>query len=343
MVKRDTLLDVLKGIGITLVVLGHILHNYIGSLIYLFHIPLFFFLSGVGLSYSSKHNVVGVEGYFRSLMVPYFAFSLISFLYWVFIEYRFRPSDIPPLFMGIVGTWDVKIQEFINIFTAYSAEKAFEYNIVLWFLPCLFCTLVLYKAIKCYIPQYVSKIVLFVTIIGFAYQTHIPLLLWCADLSLVALSFVWLGDVAYRKIKDVHPIVLGGALILSIYIILSYNPSVDMRLHRFSEWWQFYIVAITMIVLIVRVAPFFMAYEYGIFQWIGKNSLIVMCMHEPIKRIVLKMVSILWGCDIAIIRSSFWLSFGVTLLVITIIFPFAEAINQYAPMLIGRKRAQIKQ
>ena len=335
--KRDALLDILKGIGIILVVLGHILQNGIGSIIYLFHMPFFFFLSGAGLGYSKKQNVIGVKGYLRSLMVPYFVFSLFSFLYWYFIENRFRPTNITPLFRGFVGTWDVKDQEFCNIFTAYSAEKAFEYNIVLWFLPCLFCTLILYKTIKCYLPQYTSMIVILFSIVGFVLHTRIPLLIWCADLALVALAFVWLGDITYKKIKNVHPIVLGGSVLLSIYIIASYNPSVDMRLHHFPEWWQFYIVAITMTVLIIRIAPFLLPYECGVLKWIGKNSLVIMCMHEPIKRIVLKIVSILLGCNLEVVRSSVLLSFGVTLLVIAIIYPIAKVINQYAPMLIGRK------
>ena len=212
MINRDVLLDVLKGVGIILVVLAHVLQNDIGSFIYLFHMPFFFFLSGAALSYSKKQNVIGIEEYLYSLMIPYFVFSLITFFYWFFIENRFRPSNIPSLFTGLVGDWDVKIQEFVNIFTAYSAERAFEYNIALWFLPCLFCTMVLYKAIKCYLPKYVSIIVIFVTIFRFVFQTHIPLLLWCADLALVALSFVWLGDVTYRKIRDVQPIVMGGAV-----------------------------------------------------------------------------------------------------------------------------------
>lgn len=42
MEKRDDLLDILKGLGILLVVMGHVLQNAIGAFIYLFHMPLFF-------------------------------------------------------------------------------------------------------------------------------------------------------------------------------------------------------------------------------------------------------------------------------------------------------------
>ena len=45
--ERYTWIDCIKGIGIFLVVLGHIYKdNYIGLWIYSFHMPLFFMLSG---------------------------------------------------------------------------------------------------------------------------------------------------------------------------------------------------------------------------------------------------------------------------------------------------------
>ena len=43
--QRDAVVDIAKGIGILLVVYGH-LHNPINTFIYAFHMPLFFFLSG---------------------------------------------------------------------------------------------------------------------------------------------------------------------------------------------------------------------------------------------------------------------------------------------------------
>lgn len=47
--SRSVLIDVLKGIGIILVVLGHITFGdqLVRKIIFSFHMPLFFFLSGV--------------------------------------------------------------------------------------------------------------------------------------------------------------------------------------------------------------------------------------------------------------------------------------------------------
>lgn len=45
---RDTTVDIAKGLGIFLVVLGHVpIPMWLCTPIYLFHMPLFFFLSGM--------------------------------------------------------------------------------------------------------------------------------------------------------------------------------------------------------------------------------------------------------------------------------------------------------
>lgn len=52
--KRDEQLDILKGIGIILVVFAHVCSGYASTLVFLFHMPLFFFLSGAAMSYSKS-------------------------------------------------------------------------------------------------------------------------------------------------------------------------------------------------------------------------------------------------------------------------------------------------
>lgn len=47
--NRDKSLDIMKGIGILLVVFAHVYHN--SGIIYQFHMPLFFILSGAAMTY----------------------------------------------------------------------------------------------------------------------------------------------------------------------------------------------------------------------------------------------------------------------------------------------------
>lgn len=52
--QRDSQLDILKGIGILLVVFAHTCKGDASGYVYLFHMPLFFFLSGAALSKREK-------------------------------------------------------------------------------------------------------------------------------------------------------------------------------------------------------------------------------------------------------------------------------------------------
>lgn len=58
MKQHDKMVDIAKGIGIVLVVVGHIASSSLGpitSIVYLFHMSLFFFLSGFYCNTSSLY------------------------------------------------------------------------------------------------------------------------------------------------------------------------------------------------------------------------------------------------------------------------------------------------
>lgn len=85
--KRIEYIDILKGIGIILVVLGHVTQNKpLFQFIYAFHMPLFFFVAGLFL----RNKFGFIKSHARSLMIPYFSFGFISYAYWTLIELRFR-------------------------------------------------------------------------------------------------------------------------------------------------------------------------------------------------------------------------------------------------------------
>ena len=77
---RNASLDRAKGIGILLVILGHLLvyKEHLSNIVYYFHMPLFFVISGCFLTYnpqiSLKDQVVKVC---YQLLFPYMFFHLI--------------------------------------------------------------------------------------------------------------------------------------------------------------------------------------------------------------------------------------------------------------------------
>jgi fucose 4-O-acetylase-like acetyltransferase len=136
---RQEWLDVLKGFGILFVVLGHALADGgLKTYIYAFHMPLFFFVSGY------LFDAEGVRGYgafigrrFRSLIVPYLLFALVSYLFFLYFL-----SGRTGLGMAAIARTDgwhpFFLDRLYGVVYANSAELLKIGNTALWFLPCLF-------------------------------------------------------------------------------------------------------------------------------------------------------------------------------------------------------------
>ena len=334
MKNRDSQLDILKGIGILLVVFAHICRGDATRYIYLFHMPLFFFLSGAALNYS-KEISFNFGKRFKQVMIPYITFSILCFLYWLLIEIRFRPLQSEDLFTGLFGTLDFRWQQFINIFVAFSFDNAFLYNIVLWFLPCLFVAMILYVAIRKYMRSYAYVGIAIVAALGlFLEKIHLPA---CTEIAFVTIPFIYFGESFYKKAQISSPIMGGVFLLLSISLIMFFNPHVDMRTHSYGSWWLFYAVAILLIFSLCTFSRCLVGRDWGILEWLGRNSLAIMCIHEPIKRILLVGMSKLTGMDSFVLRESITISLGVTFLLILLLVPVIIGIYKYSPWVVGKK------
>lgn len=81
--SRSATVDIAKGIGIMLVVLGHnwlsVRSGGLHRIIFSFHLPLFFFLSGVFLNPEKRFNRLVIDKS-RSLLKPYLLFCIIYIL-----------------------------------------------------------------------------------------------------------------------------------------------------------------------------------------------------------------------------------------------------------------------
>ena len=129
--------DVLKGIGINLVVLGHTTCNVeLGNWIYHFHMPLFFFFFCVFFSPSIQGLVKRV----RQILIPYLIFGVLSFIYWRFAEMRFRP---------LPENFDANM----HFFDLFWQTEQFRFNVPLWFLPCLLIVQSVGAVLFCFIKN----------------------------------------------------------------------------------------------------------------------------------------------------------------------------------------------
>lgn len=122
--QRIEWIDTAKAIGICTVVIGHsVLPVSLRVWIYSFHMPLFFFLTGMTFKFTDTKTFFKKRAF--SLLFPYFLFSFAYLL-----------KDIAAYFIIHDGSIDFLIKEFIGIFV-YIQRSDYKVN-GLWFLPCLF-------------------------------------------------------------------------------------------------------------------------------------------------------------------------------------------------------------
>jgi acyltransferase len=138
---RIDFMDSAKAIGIVLVVIGHTLpEGDVATLIYSFHMPLFFFISGY-LRAAERfamplHETVRRAA--RSLLVPYAFFFALSFAYWLATRdlgarsAKFQGIDAADALMGLL--------------TGVSSDLFV--NVALWFFPCMFVCQVVFAALR---------------------------------------------------------------------------------------------------------------------------------------------------------------------------------------------------
>lgn len=213
--SRNKHIDVMRGIGIILVVLGHTYHN--SGMLYLFHMPLFFMLSGSVLNYTRHKYSIGRR--FKGIMVPYFVFSILCFIYWAFVESNFRPIHDEALFGGYLGTFNIKVQQFINIFLAENSTNAYTYNIVMWFLPCLFVADLIYAKIKK--AKGLWGIIMAFIALYYLWVSKLPCLIWSLNIAVLVVPFVYIGHKGYPiLIKQTSRIRSWNIIVITIVGIL---------------------------------------------------------------------------------------------------------------------------
>lgn len=139
---RDATFDMLKGIGILLVIIGHTFMKEIGPYIQAFHMPLFFMVAGYFFKYKAPKNLLTKD--FRRLIVPYL-FVVITTTLLAFAK-DFKATGEIDLHLGTLyecGTpaWFLLAlygtKQIFNLLFQFSKQYYLFYAFLLSSIPCL--------------------------------------------------------------------------------------------------------------------------------------------------------------------------------------------------------------
>ncbi|MDQ0200254.1 acyltransferase family protein [Neobacillus ginsengisoli] len=337
--KRIDWLDVGKGLGILLVMIGHTnIPAQIKTYIYTFHMPLFFFLSGYLFKLNKFPNLrVFLSKRTKSLIFPYLCFSFVAYI-WFVLLYNFGQVDYQHnLLMPLLGSFIATRKSF---WTVQSGP--------LWFVNCILCTEMLF--------YFISKIgrtkkvigisLIFISALGCVYNKMVGKPLpWSIDVAMISVGFYGLGFLykEYREKLERFINFKAFLLLLIINIVTGYlnfvhsGERVDFYNSSLGNIFLFYISALSgigaFVILIKRMK------KYKSLQFIGENSFIYLALHQKIVFVLFNLViqNTLLNSEkllgIPIIKGSLY-----TLLAALIIVPAVYSINHYFPFMLGKSK-----
>lgn len=302
--NRIKWIDFIKGVGIFLVLVGHVSTNtYINSFIYMFHMPLFFIVSGYLSNINKKEYI---KNKFIKLIIPYFIFAIVTYIYWFLIERHLRKQNIDILF------------PLKNIFLMKATADGYVFNIALWFLPCLFSVEMIFFCMNKMFKKFSTIIMMCISLafsfFGIYKKSFINLnvrWLFAIDSAIMVMFFYCFGYLLKRynilnkirlsRISKVV-IVVFGIIILIILSIFSNNGINVMNLYIRN----YVIFIISPIVSFAIIYLLSLLLNESSFIMLGRHTLFIMCTHEPIKRIIIKFVSKLTKISDTGLRENTW-------------------------------------
>ena len=277
-------IDVMKGIGICLVVTGHIwgpAHNYI----FWFHMPLFFFISGY-LYKPDKSSINYFKKKARHLLVPYISFLILLSLpdYIKYFSHFFQQPSVE-LFWNIILITGKKV---------YGGGALTAWFAIFWFVTCLFFTQQLYNEIYTRIGQ--RKFIL-LTVILLAYVIAIfnsyffrdLIFPWGINIVAISITFYYLGHTTSQYAFNKWMMFIPSVIVVLVAVILQYREILNLRFGMKAVNY-----GVPLISVILAVSCIFIVQELSktvcsveilknIFSKLGVASMVIMYMHWPIQ------------------------------------------------------------
>ena len=226
MKKKEIYIDYAKGIGIILVMIGHVpnISFLLKKFIYSFHMPLFFMLNGI--LFNVKHLKMEYNRYiyktYNVYIKPYLKFTLLFFIVYTV------GLNLIKLIMGKQIDYKGEIlKKIIGIFYSRGTTEWLPNSSPLWFLTCIFVmNLLFYLILKSKRKNYL----ILTTVLGVILTITKPLkfineslgesLPWNIDTALIGLPFLFYGYSLKEQINKINLFKIGISLFLFIGVFL---------------------------------------------------------------------------------------------------------------------------
>lgn len=275
--NRVEYVDVLRGIGIILMILGHIGFGATFDIyIHAFHMPLFFFVSGF---FYQKDSHITFKEFLKKiskqLLIPYLFWGIFCIIFYT-IYTR--------------GNKEILLISLKQMFTINN--NGFPIAGALWFLSCMFfCKIILYVLGKNIKKETIfGSICILLMIIGIYFQKIFNIRLWYSiDTAFVGVGLIYLGYL-FNRFKLQDKIVPKNLLVMIILFIINYfciikTNYVNMRTDTYPNILLFLFNFIVSQIVYISISKILLKYNKinlvtRFLKFIGKNSICFLCLNE---------------------------------------------------------------
>ncbi len=249
MTQEKNYINVAKGIGAILVIVGHAMNlpYEICCLIYGFHMPLFFMISGY-LYNQKKWEKEGlwalIKRRFKSYVIPYFSLCFVCWIINMFLEYHDG-------YRGEAFTLSIKYHLFY-IFYSVGLDNKMPQCSPLWYLLLAFlCSIAFYLLMK--LPWAPLRIAIMIG--GIAWNNwwkdhHFLEMPWHLNLVLVGAAFMYIGFLIqkWNLLEMKHFNLIWALLMVYVaYRIIMENGRIDLNMDLMQRPWFIYLGATLMV------------------------------------------------------------------------------------------------
>lgn len=323
MKKRIDYIDFFRGIGIILMIMAHVgFGTFFDSFIHAFHMPMWFFVTGLFLSTNtttSSHILSRI----KKLLLPHlFGISIIYIIWSVCIE---------------------KIDVSLAYLLVYDNEGLCHVTAPCWFLTALFIADILSYVVNKYFPKGLSSLAAFlIALIGCNYHLlfgkHAP---FAVDAGLVGVGIIQIAHILKKSkigqrilnLKIVETLI--GVVVFSVLIIL--NGKINMRVGDYRCTPLFWVNAIGFSVVLLNICRYIAIFVdriqhrgihliFDSVKDIGENSLFYLILNVPIIQLVFMLPYDLVSDGGAICQLIF--NIFATIVTLIIIFPVGMLANR---------------
>ncbi len=287
--ERDLTVDIAKGIGIILVVFGHTVarwggeHEGLHRFIYSFHMPLFFYLSGIYIASGKDFNSF-IKSKFTRLCIPFFFwfvfYIVLAILLQLVRQLVLHDSGAPYVFSSYISTANLSKLVLVPLLANWDSLYNARIYVDLWFLPAVFSIVVLSFAIQKYLYK-INSIILFSisTVVSFIivflnntynFHAHIP---WSLDIAVVCLPFA----IFSKYIKHFKKLnILYIPVFFLVTVFLSKDIQIGIAGLRVEKYFHFFVSAFSGIFLTILISSRLGKYKIGrILAQIGMRTYLI--------------------------------------------------------------------